>query len=171
MSMNATDLKRLTPAEFDTMAKDERLRYELIDGIVLMSPSPSREHQKIEVNLIRKLGDILDQTPCEPLHEYDVAFEDSVYKPDVMVFCDSEALIPLIVFEILSPSTRQRDILIKPLRYQEMGIKEYWIIDPKVKIVTVHDFVHETAETYGLGEIIHSLALPEVVIAVADIFA
>ena len=47
------------------MAKDERLRYELIDGIVLMSPSPSREHQKIEVNLIRKLGDILRSLALE----------------------------------------------------------------------------------------------------------
>ena len=88
-----------------------------------------------------------------------------------MVFCHDNDDLPEIIFEILSPSTRQKDILVKPICYQAMGVKEYWIIDPKVKIVTVHDFINQTAESYGLGETIYSKAIPEVIITVADIFA
>lgn len=70
----AKKIERVTLEEFETMEKDERFNYELIDGVVMMSPSPSRGHQKIEVNLIRKLGTMLDGTPCEPLHECDIIF-------------------------------------------------------------------------------------------------
>lgn len=88
-----------------------------------------------------------------------------------MVFCNKDAEHPEIIFEILSPSTRHRDLEIKVVKYEEMGIKEYWIIDLKMKTVTVHDFMHQTAETYGVDEIIQSLAQPDIKIAVADIFA
>ena len=74
------------------------------------------------------------------------------------------------MFEILSPSTRQRDLRVKVVKYEEMGVKEYWIIDPKVKTVTVHDFVNDTAETYGVHDTIKSLAHPEISIAVETLF-
>ena len=51
-----------------------------------------------------------------------------------------------------------------------MGVKEYWIIDPKVKTVTVHDFVNDTAETYGIHDTIKSLAHPEISIAIEMLF-
>ena len=171
MSMNAGDLKPVTLEEFEAMEKDERFNYELIDGVVMMSPSPTFEHQTIGIKLSHKLMGSLESTDCQPLYEYDISFNSNVFKPDVMIFCHNNTDLPEIVFEILSPSTRQRDILIKPLRYQEMGVKEYWIVDPKVKTVTVHDFINQTAETYGIGETIYSKAIPEIVIAVSDIFA
>lgn len=167
----AKQVKSLTLEEFETMKKDDSFNYELIDGVVMMSPSPSREHQRIEVNLLRKIGHMLDATTCEPLHELDIQFDGNVYKPDVMIFCDRDAELPEIIFEILSPSTRQYDLLYKLVKYQEMGIKEYWIVDPKMKSITVHDFVNATAETYGIGETIQSLAHTEIIVSVADIFA
>ena len=172
MSINVGELKSVTPEEFEAMEKDERLNYELIDGIVMMSPSPTFEHQAIGSRLIRHLGNALAKTSCIVIHEYDIKFQSDVYKPDVAVFCegDNESL-PEIVVEVLSPSTRQRDLLVKLFKSQAMGIKEYWIIDPKVKIVTVHDFINQTAETYGLGDTIQSNARPEIIIAAADIFA
>ena len=167
----ARPLAPVTLAEFAAMEKDERLNYELIDGIVMMSPSPSREHQRIEVKLLRQIGGMLDTTPCEPLHELDIHFEGNVFKPDVMVFCDETAELPEIIMEILSPSTRHRDLRIKVVKYEEMGVKEYWIIDPKTRTITVHDFIGGTAEGYCAGETIQSQARPEIVIAVDDIFA
>ena len=163
-------MESVTPKEFEAMAKDERFNYELIDGMVMMSPSPSREHQRIGLKLILKLSSALEYTTCEPLYEYDIKFNDNIYKPDILVFCDENAELPEIVFEILSPSTRRKDLIIKTLKYEEVGIKEYWIIDPKVKTITVHDYVNQTAETYAVGDTVQSKARPEIIIAVADIF-
>ena len=166
----AQEIDLVTPEEFETMEKDERFNYELIDGIVMMSPSPSREHQRISIKIAHKLMNSLENTSCQPLYEYNIRINDNSFKPDLMVFCDENADLPEIVFEILSPSTRYKDLTIKTLKYEEAGIEEYWIIDPKVKTVTVHDYINQTAETYAVGDTIHSKARPEIIIAVADIF-
>ena len=166
----AKQMKPVTLEEFEAMKKEEQYNYELIDGIVMMSPSPSREHQEIANQMHGTLFNLLAQTPCKPIYELDIKYNNCVYKPDLMVFCDQVAELPEIIFEILSPSTRHRDLRIKVVKYEEMGIKEYWIIDPKMKSITVHDFVNVTAETYGIGEIVQSLARPEITMTVADIF-
>lgn len=172
MNMNAKDLQRMSLEEFEAMEKDERLNYELIDGIVMMSPSPNFEHQAISSNLVIALGIILRETTCKVLFEYDIKFQGDIFKPDIIVFCrNQDEMPPEIIAEILSPSTRQRDLLVKLVKYQAMGIKEYWIVDPKMKSITVHDFINQSAETYGIGETIYSKAIPKIVIAVADIFA
>ena len=169
--MNAVKpLKVSSPEEFYAMEKSDGWNYELIDGLVMMSPSPSREHQEIASNLHFSLRSRLSGTVCRSLFELDIRFGSNVYKPDVMVFCDKDAELPEIIFEILNPSTRHRDLRLKVVKYEEMGVKEYWIIDPKVKTVTVHDFVNETAETYSLGDSIQSMARPEILIAVSDLF-
>ena len=157
--------------EFYAMPKEEGWNYELVDGFVMMSPSPSREHQTIAGNLHFALRTKLIGTRCEALFELDIRFHNNVYKPDMMVFCDKDAELPEIIFEILSPSTRQRDLRLKVAKYEEMKtVKEYWIIDQKVKTVTVHDYVNNTAETYGLYDTIQSMARPEIVIAVEVLF-
>lgn len=167
----AQPIPKMTLAEFEALPKEEHLNYELIDGLVMMSPSPSFDHQKIGVRLLKELLAALDQTTCEPLYEYDIRLSEDVLKPDMMIFCNEDHELPVIVFEILSPSTRFKDLRIKLIKYEELGIKEYWIIDPKVKTVTVHDFIRQTSETYGLGEIIFSPTIPELSVTVAAIFA
>lgn len=172
MSMNAEDLKRVTLEEFEAMEKDERFTYELIDGIVMMTPSPTYDHQSIGSNITINFGVMLKDTSCKVIYEYDVRFDGDSFRPDVMVFCKNrEEMPPEIIVEILSPSTRRRDLMLKLVKYEAMGVKEYWIVDPKIKSVTVHDFINETSESYGLGETIHSQTRPEIIIAVDDIFA
>ena len=166
----AKPLKICTLEEFEKLPKEDGWNYELLDGVVMMSPSPSREHQEISSNLHFSLRAQLKDTKCRALYEMDIKFNNNIYKPDMMVFCDKDAELPEIVFEILSPSTRQRDLRIKVVKYEEIGVKEYWIIDPKVKTVTVHDFVNDTAETYGIHDTIKSLAHPEISIAVEMLF-
>lgn len=167
----AKPLNRITLEEFEKMEKDERLCYEFIDGIILMSPSPSYEHQKIGTRIVADLVQLLSKASCDVLYEYDVKFKEDVYRPDISVFCNNDRNIPAIVIEILSPSTRQRDLLIKPMKYQAMGVKEYWIADPKSKTITVHDFIFETSETYIAGETIQSQTYVEIVITVNSIFS
>ncbi len=167
----ARPLNPVSLEEFEAMEKNERFNYELIDGIVMMSPSPSRAHQTIAGKMFLTLGDQLRSSPCEPLYELDIQYNGNIFKPDLMVFCDKQADLPEIIIEILSPSTRRHDLITKVIKYEEMGCKEYWIIDPKVKTIIVHDFINQTAESYGLGDTIQSKARPEISITVADIFA
>ena len=168
--MRTAENKAVTLELFTAMPKDEHKKYELIDGIIYMAPSPSREHQRIAHKLHGKLYTTLDQTGCDAAGELDIVCQGNVLRPDLMVFCNRDDEIPEIVFEILSPSTRHRDLGIKLVKYEQMGVKEYWIVDPKTKAITVHNFVAQHAETYILGEIAKSEIHPELQFVVADIF-
>ena len=86
-------MESVIPEEFEAMEKDEHFNYELIDGIVMMSPSPSRVHQEISGNLYYVLRNVLKNTHCETLFEYDIKVNDDIFKPDVMVFCDKIFLL------------------------------------------------------------------------------
>jgi len=82
--------------------------------------------------------------------------------PDVSVFCDFINIdasfiedIPALIIEIVSPSTVYADNIKKADLYKRAGVKEYWIIDPKSKCITVWNFVsdeqmiyHEVAKSY-----------------------
>ena len=168
--MNMAEKVQISLDEFMQMEKDERFNYELIDEIVYMAPSPSREHQRIAHKLHGNMYTKLSNTECDSAGELDVLWNGNVLKPDLMVFCNKEAEIPEIVFEILSPSTRYKDLTIKLRKYEEMGVKEYWIVDPKTKSITVHDFVNPGAEIYTVGEIANSNIRPELELDVASIF-
>lgn len=72
-------------------------------------------------------------------------------KPDVLVICDRSRVIrrciygaPDFVVEILSPSTRRKDVTIKLNKYMNAGVREYWVIDPIQRKVLVYDFFAET---------------------------
>lgn len=160
-----------TLEEFEAMPKEEHLNYEFIDGVVLMSPSPSRAHQTLGAQIIATVYAQLKDTPCTTAYELDIKHHCCVFRPDIMVFCDQEAELPEIIFEILSPSSRYRDLRVKLVKYEEMGVKEYWVVDPKLKSITVYDFVNSTAEVYTAGDTAQSIAHPEIQLAIADIFA
>lgn len=168
--MHAAEKLNITIEEFMQMSKDEHKNYELIDGIVYMAPSTSREHQMIAYELTGRMYPVMKQLGCTAAGELDITYQGDVLKPDLMVFCNRDDEIPEIVFEILSPSTRHRDLGIKLVKYQQMGVKEYWIVDPKTKSITVHDFINEHAETYIIGEAARSFIHPELEFAVAGIF-
>lgn len=161
--------------EFEAMAKNEQLNYELIDGVVLMSPRPSKTHQRISKRLVKLLDDALT-TPCEALQEVELILKDTVLIPDLLVTCDNEqeeknqTTPPLIVMEIISPTSASRDHIIKRRKYEELGIKEYWIISPEEKCVTVFDFTANRHEMYCEGQV-SSFVLPAVQIVLEDIFA
>lgn len=160
-----------TLEEFEAMPKEEHLNYEFIDGVVLMSPSPSRAHQTLGAQILATIGNQLKHTPCDPLYGLDIQHHGCVYRPDLVIFVDREAELPEIIFEILSPSSRYRDLRVKLVKYEEMGVKEYWVVDPKLKSITVYDFINSTAEVYTAGDTAQSIAHPEIQLAIADIFA
>ncbi|SEU23222.1 Uma2 family endonuclease, partial [Enterocloster lavalensis] len=59
---------------------------------------------------------------------------------------------PDFVAEILSPSSRSRDCLLKLIRYREAGVREYWIVDPERETVTVYDFAENKVGSYTFGD-------------------
>lgn len=156
--MNALNLdlnKRYTYADYLTWMDD--VRRELYDGFIkLMSPAPSRKHQKISTNLTRIIGNFLVHKKCEVYHApSDVRFpknNDSksdkqvytVLQPDLYIVCDLSKLddrgclgAPDLVIEIISAKNSKRDIKDKFEIYQEHGVREYWIVNPNDENVTV----------------------------------
>ncbi len=74
----------------------------------------------------------------------------TMLQPDVMVICDRKKVelkkiygAPDFILEVLSNSTRKKDMTLKLMKYMEAGVREYWIIDPKRKILMVHNFMDE----------------------------
>jgi Uma2 family endonuclease len=132
----------LTRADLDTMPGDGH-RYELVDGTLIVSPSPRWRHQRV----LRGLFRVLDAA-CPPELEllfapFDVVLaDDTVLVPDLLVapraqFTDRELPgAPLLAVEVLSPSTRRVDLLLKRDRLQAAGVASYWLVDPDVPSLT-----------------------------------
>lgn len=146
--------KRYTIDDYYALPEDQRV--ELIDGKFYDMGAPAMIHQKILGDLhilFRQCADRHDM-PCEVyLSPCDVRLDMDNYtmvQPDLLVICkeyDIHAIryegAPDLVVEILSPSTRSKDMLLKLYKYHRAGVREYWIIDPKYKTVTVHLFEEE----------------------------
>ena len=126
----------LTRADLDAMPDDGH-RYELIDGVLVVSPSPSWRHQRAVGRLLRLLDDV-----CPPGLEvlsgpFDVALgDDTVLIPDILVARVADLterdlpVAPLLAVEVLSPSTRRFDLMTKRSRYESAGTASYWVVDP-----------------------------------------
>ena len=162
------NLKCSSFEEFENMDRKDGWRYELLDGAVMMAPPPSGYHQEIISNISEKLFTVLDLKTCRPFSETACRTEDSYLIPDLSIRCVGHS-IPVVVFEVLSPSTRLSDLLYKPLEYKKMGVKEYWIVDPVAKTIAVYDFANDTAEVHLEGQTIQSAAFPELILSVSDV--
>lgn len=133
----------LTLEDFEAIrdAADDGHRYELVDGCLIVTPSPTWLHQRVSTRLIeRLLTTNPDRSRFEVLHApFDVRPGGPTnLQPDVMVFTDASAPspMPLLVVEILSPSTRHIDLGLKWSRFAEAGIEHYWVVDPQVPSIT-----------------------------------
>ena len=146
--------QRFTYADYCTWPEDER--WELIDGVAYdMSPAPARVHSLISGELFRQMANFFADKPCE-VHAapFDVRLPkgdepdnkvDTVLQPDILVVCDEGKLddkgcrgAPDLVVEILSPSTASKDCIQKRALYEKHGVKEYWLVDPWNRVVTIY---------------------------------
>ena len=148
--------KRFTYADYESWddldSNGNPIRYELIDGIAYMMAAPTLEHQSILMDLSRQFAIFLKGKSCKVFAApCDVCLnslgdeDDTVVQPDLFVVCDESKLdkkrcngAPDMVIEILSPSTSKRDLFIKLKKYQNAGVREYWIVDPDTQAVNVH---------------------------------
>ncbi|MBR3499161.1 MAG: Uma2 family endonuclease [Selenomonadaceae bacterium] len=133
---------------------DERLlypSYEIIGGEKIMSPAANLTHSDIIGRLYLFIGNHLMANKSGYIYpdNVDVHFSDgSFFKPDLVVVLKSNEKIlagrkaiygaPDMVVEVLSHSTRKKDLTIKKDIYEAQGVKEYWIVDPRAKSVMVY---------------------------------
>ena len=143
---------RMTADEYFRL-EDDGFRYELIDGIVCMSPSPTPTHQHVATQIKLLIAKYLDQHPVGVvLGEVDVYLEsgrergDLVYRPDI-VFLRTDRMLrnrerivepPDLVVEIISNSSRRYDLETKKSDYERCGVREYWVIDPDRNTMTFY---------------------------------
>jgi Uma2 family endonuclease len=140
--------QKLTLAEFDALPDDGERR-ELLDGEVLMTPSPRAIHQRAAGHLHVLL------LPACP-EDLEVFFAPFDYRPDQRTSLQPDLLVcrcddveidkvrrPLLLaVEILSPSTRAKDLLKKRRLYEAAGVGSYWIFEPEDAVLTVLE-LHE----------------------------
>ena len=132
-------------------------RAELIDGTLFEMEAPNGKHQSVIVAIAFILESFVrrHKGPCHvEVSPRDVRLDrddKTVVQPDVMVVCDRSKITqkcisgaPDLVIEILSPSTIGRDLTLKAAKYQMAGVREYWIVDPRKKIVIVYLYSEQT---------------------------
>ena len=183
----------------DNFFSDKR-RKEIIDGKIYLMASPNKKHVSIQYNLCSIFNDYFrkGKNKCISILANDLYISKTNWLiPDLLVYCKNNndkknKKVPLIVVEILSESTWKRDVTVKMQKYAEMGIEEYWIIDPEVQRLTIYKLdntKYEPSQLYNLplpvdedipikpeddeDEIITEFApafFPELIISLEDIF-
>ncbi len=141
----------------DYYALPEDQRVELIDGIFYDMGAPTSPHQIIGGIIYAQLLTFRNRHggPCIPMMSpVDVRLdrdEKTMVQPDVLIICDRSKLTyegvvgaPDLVAEVLSPSTRKKDMTLKLSKYIAAGVREYWIIDPRTRQVVVYEFEKES---------------------------
>lgn len=135
---------------------DDGNRYEVIDGELLVTPSPSPLHQRIRFRLAVALDAYVREHALGiVIPDVDLLFQSGQFlRPDLLVVPESGRagvtnrgveISPMLVVEILSPTSGAIDRMKKPSRYGDFGIPEYWVLDPEERCAWVWRFAQEDA--------------------------
>jgi Uma2 family endonuclease len=134
-----------TVADLDRLP-DDGLQYELLDGMLLVTPAPVPQHQRAAGRLYLRLGNA-----CPPGLE--AFFAPLDWRPDIHTSLQPDLLVvrdedvepknirkPLVLaVEVLSPSTRRKDLVLKRSKYEDVGVASYWVVDPEEPSVVVYE--------------------------------
>ena len=147
MSRSTTTAK-LTYEDLLKLPDDDK-RHELIDGVHYVMSSPVLRHQRVVRRLGLSIGNFVDATGSGEmfpvavdvvLSPYDVVVPDLIFVSEERRHLLQEKNIPGppdLVAEVLSPSTRHKDRLLKRRLFEREGVREYWILDPEKNTVRV----------------------------------
>ena len=148
-SQKSSDLMNLE--QYENLPENSQI--EVFDGIIYNMASPSEDHQTISMELSTTINNYIRSKKggCKIFHApFDVILSNdplTVVQPDIMVVCDKDKLdgkrcngAPDFIIEIVSPGNPADDYIRKLYYYQNAGVKEYWIVDPRRKTVTVNYF-------------------------------
>ena len=145
----------------------EGQRAELIDGHIYYMAPPTFKHQYLNTKLVSKIDQYItsNKGSCiaitAPFAVYLNNDDKNYVEPDISVICDKSKIdekgchgAPDWIIEIVSPSSKRLDYLVKLFKYRNSGVREYWVVDPLKKRVTVYNFENETMEEYGFNDIV-----------------
>jgi prevent-host-death family protein len=168
--------KKVSYEEFMEIYEKSTLRMELINGEIYLLSSPNIGHQEILGGLHLIFNEYFKGKKCRVfLAPFDVHFRKKdfsvpdVMQPDVLVACDVEGNVnnkgkymgtPTLVVEILSDSTRSKDMIDKLNTYRLSGVKEYWVADPRQEHILIYEFKDceiDRFQAYGKGQIAQSI--------------
>lgn len=140
----------------DYLAIPDERRVELIDGVIYDMSSPLGHHQIIAGQIYFHLVSYISGKggPCIPfIAPIDVQLDcddKTIVQPDVLILCDRSKYTPQrivgapdFVVEVLSKSTREKDMFLKLNKYRSAGVREYWMVDPDKKTVIAYNFEND----------------------------
>jgi Uma2 family endonuclease len=177
----------LRPLTYDDLLEmpDDGQRYEIIDGELIVSPAPIANHQRVLKRLVRVFDDFANETGQGEVFfapfDVQLGYHD-VVEPDLVFIATEQGRIPgqhhkfegspVLVAEVISPSSRQTDRVRKMALYARSGVLEYWIADPEERTLVVNilegqSYVPVSPDTEGR---IASLALPGLRVDPATVF-
>jgi Uma2 family endonuclease len=177
-----------TYADYKEWELDEGERFELIYGEAYAMAAPNTQHQEILGALFNQFYNYLQGKPCKVypapfdvrlFYEEDES-DDTVVQPDITVICDEKKRgyegcrgAPDLVIEILSPSNTAIEMERKLKLYQDAGVREYWIIGPENKGVTVYRFQAGAIPTYlyKSADTVPVAIFPDLNITLEQVFA
>lgn len=154
MALPKASGRRFTYADYWQWPDDER--WELIDGEAhAMSPPPTISHQTLVLCIAKQIDDALEGAPCRtfiaPVDVLLPALDETeenvatIVQPDILVVCDPEKITernvrgaPDWIIEVLSPATARHDHLTKRALYERAGVREYWLVHPVDRVITVY---------------------------------
>jgi Uma2 family endonuclease len=176
---------RLTYPELRLMPDDGK-RYELIDGEVFVTPSPSEKHQRVLVKLLVSIYNHVDARNLGRVYiaPFEVVFgEKTALQPDLLFVSTGRLGIvgpeyvlgaPDLVVEVLSPYRQSYDRVTKLEQYALHGVTEYWVVDPiaeSVEINTLAGSRYELKDAFAGEEILQSTLLPGWEIPAGNLFS
>ena len=131
----------------------EEERVELIDGVFYDLAAPTNKHQIIRDEVFVRFRDYIRRktgkciTVTSPIDVQLDCDDKTMVQPDVVVVCDRDKFqkgriygAPDLIVEVLSKSTKKKDIMLKGPKYQNAGVREYWMVDPVKKRVHVYRY-------------------------------
>ena len=149
----------------DIYSLPEGERAELIDGKIYYMALPNTKHQRLVHFFDREIGNYIQshKGECEVFPAPFAVFlnknDKNYVEPDISVICDKNKITdkgcdgaPDWVIEIVSASSRRMDYYKKLFKYRAAEVREYWVVDPDKKVVTVYDFEKDNMEEYSFGE-------------------
>ena len=160
-------------------------RTEIVNGDLIMSPTPAGSHQRICTELGATIAPLVKRRDLGVFYSspFHVIFDAHVhYEPDLcFVSKDRLDIIqenyingpPDLIIEVISEGNRTHDTVVKFRHYEKYGVKEYWLVDQRDRLISVYalrDSKYERLGAHAPGDSLHSEVLPNLSFDPASVF-